>query len=293
MDEKEHTEEVTPLPQKEREAEREARQQEVQRDLGKRLLEARRDKGFSLAGVSEQLRIREVYLESLEQGEWSNLPEETYIRGFLRQYADLMGLDINEELDALKPDEYHLTKPFTMPDPPIAPSRKWTIAIAAVFVLLIVIFNVLRNGGDHQGVIAPPAPPPPANTPPAEQSPQTDKTDMAKPEEKTDESSTAAPAQIAEKPVSRFRFTAVGENAWIQIFDHQHTLLKEALLKPGDSIVMDYNGTPLFVTCGNAAALRIDADDSVIAAAGSLGESGKVLRDYKLVFPAPSSTPSK
>lgn len=272
--------------QKESKPDQAALQKEMQHSLGNRLLQARERKGLSLSDVSEQLRIRKVYLESLEKGEWDELPEETYVRGFLKQYARLLNLDIGEELEALKPDEYHLTKPFTMPDPSIAPSRKWTIAVAAVFVLLVILFNVFRHT-EERPRIAPPAPPevlkPEKPQPTEAATPEQQSASPAKKEAPTVAESPTLPADM-----HHLRFTAVGESAWIQLFDEQHTLLKEALLKPGESLSLSYKSAPLFVTCGNAVALEIHADDKLIAAAGSLGTSGKVLRDYKLVLPAPS-----
>lgn len=279
--------------QKEQKADLAAVQRERLESLGGKLSRERVRKGFTLADISEQLRIREVYLESLEKGEWSDLPEEAYVRGFLRQYAELLDIDISEELDALKSGEYHLTKPFTMPDPSIAPSRKWTIAVSVVFILFIILINVLRDTGDHREPIVPQTPPPSVEksvdqpaSPAAETAVPEEQPSQSSPPSSSAESSTTVETPLASTVAAqRLRFTAVGGDAWMQLFDDEHQLLKEALLKPGDSLTLTYDKPLLFVTCGNAAALEIHAGDALMAAAGSLGEPGKVLRDYKLVLP--------
>ncbi|MDQ6986427.1 MAG: DUF4115 domain-containing protein [Mariprofundaceae bacterium] len=111
--------------------------------LGERLSTARESKEISLNEASERLRIHKTYLQGLESGDWSALPEEVYAMGFLRQYAALLGVNVSKDIEALKPCEYKLTKPFTMPDPPIAMNRGWAIAAAACFLLLLVLFNVV------------------------------------------------------------------------------------------------------------------------------------------------------
>jgi len=118
-------------------------QDQARIDLGIKLRTTRENNKISLTDASSHLRIHCAYLQGLENGDWSELPEEVYVMGFLRQYATLLGIDINEEIKALKPSEYRLTKPFTMPDPPIAMSRGWAIAAGTAFLLLLILFNVV------------------------------------------------------------------------------------------------------------------------------------------------------
>lgn len=58
------------------------------------VLRARREElGLSLADVEAWLRIRIIYLEALETGDIAILPGTAYAVGFLRTYADALGLD--------------------------------------------------------------------------------------------------------------------------------------------------------------------------------------------------------
>jgi len=117
--------------------------------LGERLSQARQVKDIGIHEASEQLRIRQHYLEALESGDWKTLPEEVYVMGFLRQYANLLGVDLGEDIEALKTGEYTLTKPFTMPDPPIAMNRAWAVAAGACFLILLILFNVVDEGEEE------------------------------------------------------------------------------------------------------------------------------------------------
>jgi cytoskeleton protein RodZ len=67
-------------------------------ELGRRLAEARTAKGLSLADVEQITRIRQKWLEALENGEYSKLPRGAVARGFLRTYAAYLGLDVQAVL---------------------------------------------------------------------------------------------------------------------------------------------------------------------------------------------------
>ena len=65
--------------------------------VGPTLRSAREKMGKSLADCSKQLRIRQPFLEALEDGRHADLPGGTYAAGFLRTYSEFLGLD-GEEL---------------------------------------------------------------------------------------------------------------------------------------------------------------------------------------------------
>ncbi len=70
-------------------------------NLGKELQSKREQLGYSLKDVAEHTRIRKIYLESMEQGEFKALPGQAYITGFVRVYARHLGLDSDELLARL------------------------------------------------------------------------------------------------------------------------------------------------------------------------------------------------
>lgn len=61
--------------------------------LGSDLRMAREHHGYELGDVARDLRIRQAYLQALEDGRFKDLPGAAYATGFLRSYAEHVGLD--------------------------------------------------------------------------------------------------------------------------------------------------------------------------------------------------------
>jgi cytoskeleton protein RodZ len=62
-------------------------------ELGSSLREARTRRQIVIAQVEQATKIRGKYLRALEEEQFDMLPSQTYVKGFLRTYADFLGLD--------------------------------------------------------------------------------------------------------------------------------------------------------------------------------------------------------
>jgi hypothetical protein len=62
-------------------------------ELGNSLREARVRQGLGYPQVELATKIRAKYIHALEDEAFEILPSETYVKGFLRSYADYLGLD--------------------------------------------------------------------------------------------------------------------------------------------------------------------------------------------------------
>src|ERR1700687_6178542 len=62
-------------------------------ELGNSLREARTRQGLDVPQAELATKIRSKYLRALEEEHFDVLPAETYVKGFLRTYADFLGLD--------------------------------------------------------------------------------------------------------------------------------------------------------------------------------------------------------
>lgn len=71
-------------------------------EIGGSLREARLKRNLTPADVQKAIRIRDRYLQALEEERWELLPGDAYVKGFLRTYADYLGLD-----GSLYVDEYN------------------------------------------------------------------------------------------------------------------------------------------------------------------------------------------
>ncbi|MBL6853935.1 MAG: DUF4115 domain-containing protein [Alphaproteobacteria bacterium] len=70
--------------------------------VGQDLRAARLRRGDDLATVSKALKIRKDHLESIEEDRIESLPGRTYAVGFVRSYADYLGLDAGQCVERFK-----------------------------------------------------------------------------------------------------------------------------------------------------------------------------------------------
>jgi hypothetical protein len=90
--------------------------------IGQSLQDARIARGLELSEVEQQTLIRRKYLGALEAERFDVLPGDAYVRAFLREYAEFLGLDPRPFLDQLAvQQEDPEPLPFT---PPPLPARR-------------------------------------------------------------------------------------------------------------------------------------------------------------------------
>jgi cytoskeletal protein RodZ len=67
-------------------------------EIGRKLQDAREQLGLSLEEIERSTRIRTHHLQALERGDMDSLPSSVQARGFLSNYADFLGLDVDDIL---------------------------------------------------------------------------------------------------------------------------------------------------------------------------------------------------
>lgn len=120
------------------------------RTVGEILKKARLEKKLTLEDAEKKLRIRQKYLQALEENAWEKLPSLPYIKGFLRNYSIFLGLKPEEMLAffrrqfrgqgkaGLLPEG--VTKPLN--DSPLHWSPQLTV-VTIVFILVGLFFGYL------------------------------------------------------------------------------------------------------------------------------------------------------
>jgi hypothetical protein len=151
-------------------------------DIGASLREARMRAKIDVSEVEAQTKIRAKYLRALENEEWDLLPGPTYVKSFLRTYAEALDLDAKLLVDEYKLRHERLSEVELQPISPAAPGRErrrqspvlppW-VFIAVIIVGLLFVLYMLGRDPDG-GTVAPApttatatterraAPPPPA-----------------------------------------------------------------------------------------------------------------------------------
>ena len=78
-------------------------------DIGATLREARMRQRIDISEVESETKIRAKYLRALENEEWDLLPGPTYVKSFLRTYAEALDLDAKLLVDEYKLRHEHLS----------------------------------------------------------------------------------------------------------------------------------------------------------------------------------------
>jgi len=117
-------------------------------EIGATLREARVRQDLDFPELEERTKIRPKYLRALENEQFEALPAPTYVRGFLRSYAEALGLDGQPFVDeynsrfAVGEDEAPL-RARRVPTPPRRSRRTTESRIAVLALLAIAVATAL------------------------------------------------------------------------------------------------------------------------------------------------------
>lgn len=110
--------------------------------IGVVLKKAREKKKLSLAEISQKLHIRESFLDALETGHYYVFPGLAYGVGFLRTYAEFLGLDSKELIEQFHAETSGIkVQPIEMPIPQnynLMPSFR-TILMSVIALLIVYL----------------------------------------------------------------------------------------------------------------------------------------------------------
>jgi cytoskeletal protein RodZ len=125
-------------------------------DIGSSLREARGRQGLDFPELEGLTKIRPKYLRALEEERFDILPAPTYVRGFLRSYAEALGLDGQPFVDeynsrfAVGEDDAPVRvrrAPVRRRDRPPHESRIAVLALLGIAILTALVIAAWRFGG--------------------------------------------------------------------------------------------------------------------------------------------------
>lgn len=208
-------------------------------EIGATLQSARTRAGLDIADVEAETKIRAKYLRALEQEEWDQLPGATYVRSFLRTYADALGLDGRMMVEQYRLRHEHPTDQDLLP---IMPQRRSNgrqerrqpprgAVIGLLVVVLLAALWWLGSRGSEDGQDTAPA--------------RTATTTNVKP-------AAATPATPAEKTM-RLQVRATGE-VFVCIRDASGKLVVDGVTLAGGEQTRTLRSTAFRVRLGNGEA---------------------------------------
>jgi cytoskeleton protein RodZ len=132
-------------------------------EIGETLRDARMRARIDISEIEAETKIRAKYLRALENEEWDLLPGPTYVKSFLRTYADALGLDAKLLIEEYKLRHEHLSEVELQPIVPRGPGRDrrrqpraiprgyvvWGVLLAIAAALLLV--GSIGGGGGGGG----------------------------------------------------------------------------------------------------------------------------------------------
>lgn len=145
-------------------------------EIGNSLREARLRQGLDFPEIEQATKIRGKYLRALEEEQFEVLPAQTYVKGFLRSYADYLGLDGQLYVDEFN-SRYVRGELEEEEEQPFRPrvsgsgrggglSKAVVLTLAVIAGLTVFTFAAWMWGGSSEQNVVPPFNPPPAKAPP-------------------------------------------------------------------------------------------------------------------------------
>ena len=281
-------------------------------EIGRFLERTRKDKGLSLEEVEQATKIRKRYLAGLENEDYAMLPDAIYAQGFLKTYANFLGLDgeaLSRQLKSRRKPRrdqgirYNTQLESEFEEPLIAPrglqgTEKRNVPTSAIVTLLVAVFvlavvigtlyfvgrgvQASRPGGNN--------PPSATREEPPRQGDQQkvadkERTPGAKPantetagEDAGDQQGQKEAGQPVPPDSLRVVISVQGSPSWLLIQTDGNTAY-EQVARPGFSQTFEA-GRQLYIKCGDAGAVHVEINGQDL---GTLGPAATIVeRNYTL-----------
>ncbi|MED1741889.1 DUF4115 domain-containing protein [Bacillus swezeyi] len=244
-------------------------------ELGNRLKEAREEKGMSLDDLQAATKIQKRYLTALEEGNYDIIPGKFYVRAFIKQYAEAVGLnsellfeefkkdipnsyndEVSDKLSSIKPQR-ELPKSASKALE-LLPTLLVVAGVIVVVAIIYVIIQAVNGGGNQQSAEQPKTEESQSKYDVSKDSPLTkenqkdanaDKNSGADDKEKDDQQSDEK-EKLSIKAVSSEGTSTTYEvsgadklelevkasaDSWVRVRDEKGSSLKEGMMKKGET----------------------------------------------------------
>ncbi|MFC6176609.1 RodZ domain-containing protein [Companilactobacillus huachuanensis] len=259
-------------------------------EIGQKLRNARIKKGYTIDDLQQITKIQKRYLIAIEEGQFDHLPGDFYVRAFIKQYSDAVGISSDDLLE-----EYKADIPNSQPTQESTPEETKTRTIKeesnsffsnlgnyipqiVVGLVVIVIIAVIAFGMVHRNQSASSVTIPKDNT--TQTTKKTTKktttkstttkkaaTKTATKEVTVKESSTEGTYTITNAPTSGLKVVVEGSGgqAWVQFSEGSNTTWQQAL-SSGEkkSTTVPSDTTTFTVQTGNVTNTKVTIDGKAV-----------------------------
>lgn len=238
------------------------------RGVGAELAATRKAQKLEIADIADRTRIPARHIDAIERGEFDDLPALPYSAGFVKTYANMLGLDgqalsraFREEVgdidrSAFEPEAYQPA------DPSRVPSRLLAMVALGVVLLLGMAYLLLRFEGDSSDLAKLAADTPEEITPAPRPAPA-----IAPP--------VAAQPGIVTGPIA----VVANEDVWLKISERAGPKLYMGVLKAGERFELPATAVDPVLRTGRPQSLKIMIGETALPPAG---EPDRLIKDYSL-----------
>lgn len=278
--------------------------------IGPILEKARKERGLTLEEAEHATKIRKRYLAGLEREDYGVLPDAIYAQGFLKTYANYLGLDGEELSRELRdrrrprrergitygpPKTSEFDQPLLNPGELAKAKRPRRVSGTTILTLIIALFMLVAVVGSlyyvgRSAQTAAPDPSPSAGEAANESKPEAAGGEEAPAEDKGEENaggggaegSGANDAANQSQPDSlRVEVNVEDRPSWLSILTDGN-LAYEEIAQPGFSQTFEAR-REISIRTGDAGAVTVEVNGQDV---GTLGEDGQVLtRNFPLKPP--------
>jgi cytoskeleton protein RodZ len=248
-------------------------------EIGGSLREARLKRGLSPSDVQKAIRIRDRYLQALEEERWELLPGDAYVKGFLRTYADYLGLDGSLYVDEYNSRYAHEDEPTLVPERFERRRRRpggggllrplVIVGVLVAVVAAVAAWQLSGSSGKKEG-----APPTTTSPPPTATAPATTTTKHHKKH------------VVTPVPSSRAALVASRGSSWLWVRSGNASgpTLYEGTLLQGKTLRVSLANGPVWIRIGDPPSLDVHLGGKIVH--GLPTQVGNVLLTRSGIQPA-------
>lgn len=249
--------------------------------VGEILLAARERNSWTLEYVSQETRISAKTLGYLETDNFEALPAKVYVKGFLRAYASLLGLDVEHILNKyeVQTGQTHKSKgdlweieTEVIEEKLGSPKVFKRFVLPAIFVIVVIVLFVKWFGGKEKRRVEPP--------------PITSiEEELLEREEQTATPVVIEEIQQSVEPMELRLIANPTDSTWFELItistieEHPETTAYNFLLLPGRSRSFQATDEFILMKVGNAGGFVMELNGNKLL---PLGKKGRVKSDVKI-----------